>query len=168
MPAFVHLGGSKEVNRLIGLAFGFSIAALALPGCAPAQSFSQSAPGTPSAGMTTGALPQGLGGTAPSAAQTATTMEKPPGRLKACTGCHGLRGISPIPDVPHVAGQPLAYQIAAMKAYRTGRRPHLQMGVIAGTMSDSEIEDVSRWYAAIPIQERVAATPEPAAAAPGK
>lgn len=71
------------------------------------------------------------------------------GRTKAgtvCAVCHGPTGLSMQPNVPHLAGQPAIYLTEQLQAYRSGKRTHEVMSVIARPLSDTEIEDVVQWY----------------------
>lgn len=68
-----------------------------------------------------------------------------------CQGCHGLDGLSKQPDAPNLAAQPEIYLIKAMAEYKTRQRRHEQMNVVAQTLSESEIANVSAYYAAIEI-----------------
>jgi cytochrome c553 len=77
------------------------------------------------------------------------------GRTKAataCAVCHGPMGMAMQPGVPHLAGQPQIYLAEQLKHYRSGKRPHEVMAVIAKTLTDAEIEALSHWYAAIAIK----------------
>ncbi len=76
------------------------------------------------------------------------------GKLKAytCTGCHGIPGynnIYPTYKVPKVGGQNYEYLVLALKAYRDGERDHSTMELQASSLSDSEIEDVSAYFASL-------------------
>jgi len=46
------------------------------------------------------------------------------GRRKAiaCQACHGLDGLSKLPDAPHLAGQPERYLMKSLDEYRKGVR----------------------------------------------
>ena len=77
------------------------------------------------------------------------------GRTKAataCAVCHGPMGMAMQPGVPHLAGQPQMYVAEQLKNYRSGKRPHEVMAVIAKTLTDADIEALSHWYAAIAIK----------------
>lgn len=77
------------------------------------------------------------------------------GRTKAataCAVCHGPMGMAMQPGVPHLAGQPQIYLAEQLKNYRSGRRPHEVMAVIAKTLTDADIEALSHWYAVIAIK----------------
>ena len=78
------------------------------------------------------------------------------GRVKAraCAPCHGPDGVSRMPATPHLAGQPAEYLIAQLRAFRSGRRAHAVMGVVAKPLSDADIDDLAAWYASIAIRAR--------------
>jgi cytochrome c553 len=85
------------------------------------------------------------------------------GRRKArpCAVCHGPIGISQTPDAPHLAGQPEIYFVDQMKAYRSGKRIHPEMNVVAKPLTDVDINDMAAWYASIKIRaEPVSAVPQ--------
>lgn len=73
-------------------------------------------------------------------------------KSRSCMVCHGQVGISTQPNVPHLAGQPSIYLAEQLKAYRSGRRAHEVMAVIARPLSDDDIADLSAWYAAIRVE----------------
>lgn len=75
------------------------------------------------------------------------------GRSKAaaCAVCHGANGLSMQPNVPHLAGQPEIYLVEQLKHYRSGKRSHEVMSVIAKPLSDQEIEDLAAWYASLQL-----------------
>ncbi|APX93340.1 hypothetical protein BWR19_10590 [Halomonas sp. 1513] len=75
------------------------------------------------------------------------------GRDKAqqCAACHGLDGLSRLPDAPHLAGDSALYLAAQLRAYRGGTRQHPQMSIIAAGLSDEDIADLAAWYAGIAI-----------------
>jgi cytochrome c553 len=86
----------------------------------------------------------------------ALAADPPPGRTKArlCETCHGPLGISNTPDAPNLAGQPRIYVDAQLKAFRSGKRVHEVMNVIARPLSDADIADLSDWYASIAVEAR--------------
>lgn len=69
--------------------------------------------------------------------------------------CHGAIGISQMPNVPHLAGQPEIYLVEQLKAYRGGKRTHEVMNVVAKPLSNADIDDLAAWFASI----EVSATP---------
>jgi len=79
------------------------------------------------------------------------------GRAKAaaCAVCHGQNGLSTAPNAPHLAGQPAIYVEEQLRNYRSGKRRHEVMSVVAKPLSDADIDDLAAWYASI----RIEATP---------
>lgn len=75
------------------------------------------------------------------------------GRKKArqCQACHGIDGIAKIPIAPHIAGENQIYLETQLKAFRSGKREHEIMSVIAKGLSDGDIADLSAWYSSIEI-----------------
>ncbi len=75
------------------------------------------------------------------------------GRKKArqCQTCHGIDGIAKIPIAPHIAGESEIYLVTQLKAFRSGKRTHEIMTVIAKDLSDQDMADLAAWYASIEI-----------------
>ena len=95
-------------------------------------------------------------GLALAAACAAAGAAEPPGKAKskACAACHGALGISVAPDAPHLAGQPRDYLAEQLRAFRSGKRGHPQMNVVARTLSDADIEELAAWYASLQVEAR--------------
>jgi cytochrome c553 len=76
------------------------------------------------------------------------------GRAKAvmCQACHGLDGMSKVPDAPNIAGQNPAYLVTQLRAFKSGARKNEAMTVVASTLSDQEMEDLAAYFAAIEIK----------------
>jgi cytochrome c553 len=76
------------------------------------------------------------------------------GRAKAsaCVVCHGELGVGQAPDAPHLAAQPEVYLVAQLKAYRSGKRVHEVMNVMAKPLTDADIADMAAWYASVEIK----------------
>ncbi len=89
-------------------------------------------------------------------APSAFAQDAAPGRAKAraCAICHGALGISSQPDAPNLAGQPEIYLSAQLKAYRSGKRTHEVMNVIAKPLTDLDIAELAGWYASIVVEAR--------------
>jgi len=64
-----------------------------------------------------------------------------------CAGCHGLDGNSTDPAYPKLAGQLEAFLDLQLRNYRSGERPHPVMAAVSRTLSDREVQAVSRHYA---------------------
>ena len=75
------------------------------------------------------------------------------GRVKArqCAVCHGIDGLAKRPDVPHIAGESDIYLINQLEAFRSGKRLHEIMSIVAADLSDQDIADLVAWYSAIEI-----------------
>jgi cytochrome c553 len=75
------------------------------------------------------------------------------GRAKAlmCQACHGLDGLSKVPDAPNIAGQTEPYIVAQLQAYKSGARKNDAMSVVAPSLSDQDIEDLAAYFSAIEI-----------------
>jgi cytochrome c553 len=75
------------------------------------------------------------------------------GREKAqkCEACHGLDGLSKIPEAPNIAGQSLQYLTEQLNAFKSGERKNEMMNVVAPTLSPADIDDLAAYYAAIEV-----------------
>lgn len=70
--------------------------------------------------------------------------------VAVCSGCHGSKGHSVVPDNPILAGQHGAYLAIALQEYVSGARDYAIMSTLAGRLSPADIEVVSAYYAAQP------------------
>ncbi len=68
-----------------------------------------------------------------------------------CKTCHGLNGIARIPIAPNLAGESQIYIQNQLKAFRSGKRQHEMMTVVARDLTDKQIADVAAWYESIKI-----------------
>lgn len=75
------------------------------------------------------------------------------GRQKAqmCAVCHGPMGIAAAPETPNLAGEPEGYIGRQLRAFRSGKRQHEVMNVIAKSLSDEDIDNVAAWFATIKV-----------------
>jgi len=75
------------------------------------------------------------------------------GRRKAlqCQTCHGLDGLSKLPEAPHLAGQPEAYLVKSLNDYRRGVRKHDMMTLVVQPLTDQDVADLAAYYAAIDV-----------------
>jgi cytochrome c553 len=69
-----------------------------------------------------------------------------------CQACHGVDGISKVPDAPNLAGQVQDYLATQLKAFRAGERKSEAMSVVASTLSDADIDNLAAYYSAIEIR----------------
>ncbi len=75
------------------------------------------------------------------------------GKKKAgqCQTCHGMDGISKLPEAPNIAGQNQIYLVKALNDYKSGARKNDMMGVIMGALTPDDINDLAAYYASIQI-----------------
>jgi cytochrome c553 len=75
------------------------------------------------------------------------------GKRKAlqCQTCHGLDGLSKLPEAPHIAGQPEPYLVKSLNDYRKGTRTHDMMTLVVRDLTDQDVADLSAYYAAIEV-----------------
>ena len=64
-----------------------------------------------------------------------------------CAGCHGDGGVSKTPGMPNLAGLDPKYLVAAMKAYKSGRRKSEMMKTLLSALSDADISNIALYYA---------------------
>ncbi len=69
---------------------------------------------------------------------------------ESCTACHGNKGISARPEVPHLAGLDERYLKQAIGAYIDGDRQNELMRVYKGTLGRAEIEALAAYFSSLP------------------
>lgn len=77
------------------------------------------------------------------------------GKAKAsvtCAMCHGPLGQSMQPNVPNLSGQPEIYTVEQLRHYRSGKRAHEVMSLMAKPLTDSEIDNLAAWYASLKVE----------------
>ena len=76
------------------------------------------------------------------------------GRQKAqmCATCHGAVGMATMANTPHLAGQPEVYLSEQLKNFRSGRRTHEMMSLIAKPLTDDDIQSLALWYSSQQIE----------------
>lgn len=86
-------------------------------------------------------------------ASTAEAGDAKAGRkaATACQTCHGMDGLSKLPDAPNLAGQVEVYLAKALGEYRDGTRKNEVMNVVAKPLSDVDIANLAAYYASIQI-----------------
>ena len=67
--------------------------------------------------------------------------------LGTCQACHGANGIGITDQYPNLAGQKAAYLEAQLKSFRDGDRTNPIMSPMAKPLSDTDIVNVSAYYA---------------------
>ena len=91
--------------------------------------------------------------------QSNLSAELQNGKKKAqtvCSACHGIDGQAAAGGnsviIPNITAQHKDYLIARLKAYKSGKIKHDQMTIIAGMLSEQDIENVAEWYSRIKIK----------------
>jgi cytochrome c553 len=76
------------------------------------------------------------------------------GRAKAlvCQACHGIDGLSKVPDAPNIAGQVEDYLVTQLQAFKSGARRSETMSVVASTLSDEDVRNLAAYFSAIEIK----------------
>ena len=107
------------------------------------------APATPAAAQAqaaanpTAAAPQGNAG----AGKAKSSM---------CVGCHNIPGYKTafpsVYSVPKLDGQHAAYIVKALRAYKSGERPHPSMRGVAASLTDQDMADLAAFYSNLPTQ----------------
>ena len=64
-----------------------------------------------------------------------------------CHACHGPTGKSVQPIYPNIGGQHQDYLIKTLREFRSGVRQNALMNGFAANLSDTDIDDISAWYA---------------------
>ncbi len=72
-------------------------------------------------------------------------------KAKTCAICHGMDGLSRRPDAPNIAGQLRFYIREQLQHYRSGKRSHAVMSVVARDLVDEDIDNLAAYYSAIRI-----------------
>ena len=81
----------------------------------------------------------------------AADMAAAKGRAAQCFVCHGADGLAKVPDAPNLAGQNGAYLVKALKEYRSGKREHEVMSMMAKNLSDDDISLVASYFTSIAV-----------------
>ncbi len=76
-----------------------------------------------------------------------TKAERGKQKSVACASCHGQNGDAPTTAFPKLAGQYESYLVQTLKDYRSADRENAIMAGFSGTLSITDIEDLSAWFA---------------------
>lgn len=85
-----------------------------------------------------------------------------------CAGCHGVNGSSQHQGYPSLAGQPAPYLAAQLDNFASGERDNPNMGPLAMTLSEAEVEQLADYYARQPATENRWFEPDPGLREKGK
>jgi len=84
---------------------------------------------------------------------------------RECKACHDLGGKGAAPAIPHLAAQREQYLLAALKAYKEGKRVHAALREIASHMTDADARNLSAYFASLPPIQAASAK-DPASLSP--
>ena len=76
-------------------------------------------------------------------------------KAKQCAVCHGIDGLAKRPDVPHIGGESDLHLKKQLEDFRSGKRHHEQMSIIAQGLSEADMADLIAWYASIEISVKI-------------
>jgi cytochrome c553 len=77
-----------------------------------------------------------------------------------CTGCHGENGISPMPLVPSLAGEPDDFTQWQLVYFRSGTRKSGVMEPIAKSLDNDQIRNLGAYYASLPPPKPPVSAPD--------
>ncbi len=83
-----------------------------------------------------------------SSAQAADTIPTCARLAASCTGCHGTNGATQGNALPPLAGQPKEQLLAALKDFKSGKRPATIMSQLAKGYTDEQLEALASYFAA--------------------
>ena len=80
------------------------------------------------------------------------------GQAKAatCIGCHGVNGNSVVPSFPKLAGQSEAYLLKQLRDFKSGARADAMMAGMVAPLTDTDMANLSAYYAAQTVTQGVA------------
>ena len=63
-----------------------------------------------------------------------------------CVACHGLDGMSPIPNNPNIAGMPPQYIAEQLQHFKEGKRKNAIMAGMAAGLSPADMKAMGEYY----------------------
>jgi cytochrome c553 len=70
--------------------------------------------------------------------------------VEHCAACHGVDGVAPDTEVPHLAGQNEKYLFNQLMAFKTGQRRHREMRFMARELTADDMAALAAYYASLP------------------
>ena len=67
-------------------------------------------------------------------------------KAQMCATCHGIDGMSKLPEAPNLAGQTEEYLVKALNDFRSGERKNEMMSMMAKTLSDADVANLAAYY----------------------
>jgi cytochrome c553 len=71
-----------------------------------------------------------------------------------CQTCHGLDGLSKLPEAPNLGGQPEPYLVKSLDDFRKGVRKNDMMSLVVQQLTDQDVADLAVYFAAIEISTK--------------
>lgn len=93
------------------------------------------------------ALALALGMTAAVSAHAGSMTAALNAKFGVCFSCHGVDGHAILPNYPNLAGQNKEYLALTLRQFRDGQRPDPVMSAMAKPLSDSDIDQISMYFA---------------------
>ena len=106
------------------------------------------------------ASPQTLAG-APAMLAEADPARVAPWLLQKCAKCHLETGVSDDPEIPHLAGQDVAYLYKQLQDFRSDARDGGRMNRMARALDDRQMADLAALFASSPLPAEDGVTPLP-------
>ena len=80
------------------------------------------------------------------------------GKKKAsqCQTCHGMDGLSKLPEAPNLAGQTAYYLNKALTDFKVGVRKNDMMTVVIQPLSPADLADLAAYYSSIKVKVEAA------------
>jgi cytochrome c553 len=76
-------------------------------------------------------------------------VNNPPAIVEVCRPCHGANGTGGDVEKPNLAGQKSIYIREQLLAFRSGKRKHPDMKLVARDLSDREIDQLVIYYSTL-------------------
>ena len=80
-------------------------------------------------------------------------------KAQTCAACHGVAGVSTMPEIPSLAGQPEGFLQWQLVYFRSATRKSPVMQPMAATLSDDDIRALAAYYASLSPPSRAADAP---------
>lgn len=84
-----------------------------------------------------------LSGTGAAAASPDAVLKAGETVAKSCAECHGSKGISNDPDIPHLAGQHAEFIVSSLKAYKDNTRAGVATQAMLNAVAPLSAEDIA-------------------------
>lgn len=83
-------------------------------------------------------------------------LQAPNDKAITCSACHGLKGISPNPEWPNLAGQNEKYLVKQLKDMQQGtKRNSPTMTALINSLSSQDLQNLARYFSKMPKAEGI-------------